>query len=331
MSYYSEKGVSDNFDSGASYLISEANYDRYVNGGGSYLGRPDENGNQQLFCAPKNEMDKMLEEHPNDPREWERQLSLPENSLSDDVMRVNIDNPKDYGLKSPQAKTPGANDQYVDTNGSGKIAHTKGGMSEGVLENAENPTKKEGIGSTEKVCESQNVNKAESPQEKQSNQSGQKNIKPQQKNNEGEIEQAEKQKSHKPQQTDGLDNKQLKEDGHGQGTYEKAPASSQPQASSSERNDPVKEQNGKASSQEKSDGQGAGSGSSGMSVKAANTGNSDSGTEKGASSGMATTNVSGNAENAKGSSSGMSTTSAGQNDSAPEPASEKSHNSGRSM
>ena len=158
MSKFSEIGVSDNFSSGASYLISEKNFDRFLGAGQKVLGRPDEKGDCSLFVAPNNEISKMLEDYPNSPRIWEEKLGIDENSLSDNVYRVNIDDPLKYGLSVTSSKTPGANDKFVDAASKGELPHTSGGISEGVLVNADNPLEKEGVGSTSLVCTSDMCN-----------------------------------------------------------------------------------------------------------------------------------------------------------------------------
>lgn len=159
MSEYSEKGVSDNFSSGASYLISEANFDRFLAGGQKYLGRPDENADCVLFVSPSNEISEMIDKYPNSPRKWEEKLGVESHSLSDDVYRVNIDKPLDYHLEAPQKNSPGVNEFYLDITQEEGLPHTVGGLSEGVLFNADNPLVKSGIGDTSLICTSDSVRK----------------------------------------------------------------------------------------------------------------------------------------------------------------------------
>lgn len=160
MSKYSEIGVSDNFSSGASYLISEANFDRFVAGGQKYLGRPDEKGDCYLFVTPNNEITEMIDKYPDNPRKWEEELGLEEYSLSNDVHKVDIDSPLDYKLTTPEQNIPGANSFYVDTTHSEDLPHTVGGISEGVLINADNPLLKTGVGKTSVICTADGVRKA---------------------------------------------------------------------------------------------------------------------------------------------------------------------------
>ncbi len=130
-------GVSSDFEEyGASYLISEENYERYI-AGREEIGRPD-----GQFVIPSNQMDSLLEEYPDDPREWERQLGLDEGSLGDsNIRRVDVYSPEEYNLREPTEDMSGANDQFLGT------GETPGGQNEAVIDQFENPEENSEVGS----------------------------------------------------------------------------------------------------------------------------------------------------------------------------------------
>lgn len=134
--------VSDDFKNGGSYLISAANADIYINDGQEEIGRQD-----GQFIIPPNQMDELLESHPNDPRAWEQQLGLPQNSLRDDVYRVDVYHPEDFNLREATPDLSGSNDLYV---ADGKTA---GGYDEAVCSPFPNPSLEENsnIGQVSKV------------------------------------------------------------------------------------------------------------------------------------------------------------------------------------
>ena len=113
--------VSQNFEeNGGSYLLSDKNYEEHIEGQDN-IGRPD-----GQFMVPSNQMDDLLHNHPNDPREWERQLGLRENSLGDEnIHRVDVYHPQDYEPRLPTSDLSGANDKFLE--GQGK---TPGGQEE---------------------------------------------------------------------------------------------------------------------------------------------------------------------------------------------------------
>ena len=122
-------GTSADFSKhGASYLISEENYDRFI-AGHETIGRPD-----GQFCIPQNQMDDLISNYPNDPQEWEKQLGLNEGSLGDgDIKRVDVQEPANHNLRPPSADMSGANDKYL---GTGKVP---GGQDEAVMDPFPNP------------------------------------------------------------------------------------------------------------------------------------------------------------------------------------------------
>lgn len=115
---------------GASYLISERNAERFIyENGPKMIGRCD-----GQFVIPSNQMDELLEKHPNDPRMWEQQLGLRENSLGDYPLRVDVYSPQDYNLREATSEMLGSNDKFVPD---GK---TSGGYDEAVIDPFPNPT-----------------------------------------------------------------------------------------------------------------------------------------------------------------------------------------------
>ena len=114
---------------GGSYLLSNQQYETYVVDH-EYIGRPD-----GQFMIPSNQMDELLQNYPNDPREWERQLGLNENSLGDEnIHRVDVYHPQDYEPRMPTPDLSGSNEKFLE--GTGK---TPGGQDECVSNPFPNP------------------------------------------------------------------------------------------------------------------------------------------------------------------------------------------------
>ncbi len=128
--------VSNDFrEHGGSYLISNNNYEDYIQGR-DIIGRPD-----GQFMIPSNQMDDLINNYPNDPREWERQLGLDRNSLGDtDIHRVDVYNPDNYEPRLPSSELSGSNDKYID---GGKVP---GGQDECVINPFPNPEHNPEIG-----------------------------------------------------------------------------------------------------------------------------------------------------------------------------------------
>ena len=120
-------GVSSDFNSGASYLISEENYYRYIQGN-TTIGRPD-----GQFVAPYNQMDDLLIRANGDVSVMEEALGLDPGSLGSNPQRVNIYNPQDYNLRLPTADMSGSNSNFIEG------GTTSGGVSEGVIDPFPNP------------------------------------------------------------------------------------------------------------------------------------------------------------------------------------------------
>ena len=129
--------VSQEFEqNGGSYLLSDKNYEQHVEGQNK-IGRPD-----GQFMTPSNQMDDLLQNHPNDPREWEKQLGLGENSLGDEnIHRVDVYRPQDYEPRMPTSDLSGANEKFLE--GRGK---TPGGQDECVINPFPNPEQHPEIG-----------------------------------------------------------------------------------------------------------------------------------------------------------------------------------------
>lgn len=141
--------ISDDFNKhGGSYLLSNNAYEDYVQGWDA-IGRPD-----GQFMIPSNQMDDLLKNHPNDPREWERQLGLDENSLGNsNIHRVDVYKPQDYEPRLPTSDLSGANDKFIS---GGK---TPGGQDECVINQFPNPEQNSNVGKISNVdCNLENNN-----------------------------------------------------------------------------------------------------------------------------------------------------------------------------
>ena len=128
--------VSDDFNKyGGSYLLSNKAYEDYIQGY-DVIGRPD-----GQFMAPSNQIDDLLQSHPNNPREWERQLGLGENSLGDsNIRRVDVYDPQSYNPRLPSSDLSGSNDKFIS---GGKTA---GGLDECVIDRFPNPESNPSVG-----------------------------------------------------------------------------------------------------------------------------------------------------------------------------------------
>ena len=132
--------LSADFNSGGSYLISQANYDRYI-AGRDAIGRSD-----GQFMIPKSQMDELLEQYPNDISAWEDQLGLNHGSLGNAPYRVDVNEPSQYNLRAPDKSLSGANDKFTGT------GQTTGGWDEGVVDPFPNPERSPGVGSVSRVA-----------------------------------------------------------------------------------------------------------------------------------------------------------------------------------
>lgn len=128
--------ISSDYESGGSYLVSEAGYDRYIDGQEN-IGRDD-----GQFMIPKNQMDDMMQEYPDNPREWENQLGINEGSLGNDkIYRVDINSPEEYNLRQSQPWMSGANEEKFLYGGK-----VPGGQDEAVTDSFPNPETHSEIG-----------------------------------------------------------------------------------------------------------------------------------------------------------------------------------------
>ena len=149
--------VSSNFDSGASYLSSEEDYNEF-NLAKENISLP-EGGK---YVAPSNEMDDLIARAYNDPhnlaedintnrkennldpidfgknpdpvRLMEGGLGKEQGSLGDNPVRVDLYDPKEFGLTEPDGKEQGAGKEFIPKGEAPEdVPKTSGGVSEGKL------------------------------------------------------------------------------------------------------------------------------------------------------------------------------------------------------
>ncbi|MBR2861226.1 MAG: hypothetical protein IKB86_05250 [Clostridia bacterium] len=117
-----ENGHLKKFDGQSSILMSEASYRRFYRGQ-EYVGRsPDENNPLgSNYISTSADIDKALNECHGNISELENSLGLPPRSLGDGpIIRVDINNPEEHGLRIANGREPGANEYYntpLDENG----------------------------------------------------------------------------------------------------------------------------------------------------------------------------------------------------------------------
>ncbi len=100
---YIERHLSQ-FDDGASRFMTDSNLSKY--------GIAQRDGTS--FVMPKNEVDDLIAKTGGDPRAMERELGLPDGFFdTNQVVRVDVDNPRDFGLRMPSGNEAGANDQWL--------------------------------------------------------------------------------------------------------------------------------------------------------------------------------------------------------------------------
>ena len=129
--------VSEDFNKyGGSYLLSNNAYEDYIQGRNT-IGRPD-----GQFMIPTNQMNDLLSNHPNDPREWEKQLGLePPGCLgNENIHRVDVYNPQDYEPRLPTRDLSGSNEKFME---GGKLP---GGQDECVINQFPNPETNPNVG-----------------------------------------------------------------------------------------------------------------------------------------------------------------------------------------
>ena len=94
----------DKFHEGAARFMPESNFDKY--------GIAQRDGT--CFVMPKSEADALIDATRGDPRAMERALGLPDGFLDlNDVLRIDIDHPEEYGLRIPSGNEAGANENWI--------------------------------------------------------------------------------------------------------------------------------------------------------------------------------------------------------------------------
>lgn len=112
------------FDDGATRFMTQSNYDKY--------GIAQRDGTS--FVMPKDEVDQLLAQTGGDPHKMADALGLPRNFFEENkVVRVDVDNPNDFGLRMPSGNEAGANDQWLP---GGKLPT---GLSEAVIDGGKVP------------------------------------------------------------------------------------------------------------------------------------------------------------------------------------------------
>lgn len=133
--------LSAHFQRGASYLISRANYHMYICDR-PMIGRWNEALSRgELFVAPREEIDYLLKTYPNQPRVWEKALGLDPGSLGETPMRVDIYNPYDYNLRTPDGLEIGYTGE-----GTPGITGVIPEINEGVIDLVPNPEENPEVG-----------------------------------------------------------------------------------------------------------------------------------------------------------------------------------------
>lgn len=143
---------------GGSYLLSDENYEKYVNGLNN-IGRDD-----GQFMIPSNQMDELISNHPNNPRVWENQLGLRDGSLGElDIHRVDVYNPREFSPRLPTSDLSGSNDKFIE---GGK---TPGGQDECVVNPFPNPQNNPEIGKMSTLSPTQDFQNNGTPPTQTSN------------------------------------------------------------------------------------------------------------------------------------------------------------------
>jgi hypothetical protein len=94
----------EQFASGASRFMPRSNLEQFG------IGQKDGTS----FVMPSQEADALIAATKGNPRALEKALGLPENSLSkEELVRVDISNPWDFGLRIPSGNEAGANAQWI--------------------------------------------------------------------------------------------------------------------------------------------------------------------------------------------------------------------------
>lgn len=113
----------EKFDDGATRFMTESNFNKY--------GIAQRDGTS--FVMAKGEVDALLQRTEGDPRAMERELGLPDGFFDSAVVRVDIPQPQDAGLRMPSGNEAGANDLWIP---GGKLPT---GLSEAVIDGGRVP------------------------------------------------------------------------------------------------------------------------------------------------------------------------------------------------
>ena len=110
------------FNGQCSVLLSEEKYINFMEGREQIGYDPTSNDpNGSMFVSTSTDIDKALNESGGDISKVEESLGLPNGCLGDGpVVRVDINNPEEHGLRMANGKEPGANEFYntpLDENG----------------------------------------------------------------------------------------------------------------------------------------------------------------------------------------------------------------------
>lgn len=109
----------EQFSDGAARFMPQSNLERYG------IGQVD----GTTFVMPKHEADGLLELSKGDPGALERALGLPEGFLEyNKVVRIDIPQPEDFGLRMPSGNEAGANDMWIPG------GHLPDGSSEAIVD-----------------------------------------------------------------------------------------------------------------------------------------------------------------------------------------------------
>jgi len=107
------------FDGGVTRFVPRRNFDRFG------VGQAD----GTAFVIPTAEADRLLANANGDPRLVEQALGLPENFLDgNELVRIDIANPRELNLRVPSGNEAGANDQFIPG------GFTEGGLPEAVID-----------------------------------------------------------------------------------------------------------------------------------------------------------------------------------------------------
>jgi hypothetical protein len=122
---YSEEMLRQ-FDNGATRFMLRRQFDKYGIG----------NVDGTSFVMPREEADRLLEATKGDPRALEQALGLEPGSLdNDELLRIDIPKPRNYGLRIPSGNEGGTNEFWIP---GGKLPD---GETEAVIDGGKVPPK----------------------------------------------------------------------------------------------------------------------------------------------------------------------------------------------